>query len=930
MANVIPHDHVDDLPVVEPNQPNVVPVIQDLVFVDEDENPKEEEFKKEEEPQEEEDVDIEDEEDENELELTFPYEEADPLNRSPPTFDSEPEDVIEVDDTIEPDDETVPASVYEVVVSSTTSFHREDSDGKAKDKYYGKLILDLGNEVRSSVEQGTTAIENQVRKLGNAEERAECKKLKKELEEARGFVFEERPNESIDVLVKDEESPSSEPQRSLQSAPLTQAAVWRMVKESVDAAIAAERARQANTRNNARAVELRRWFEKTEMTFGISEYAEDKKTEMKKLMTMEFCHAEELQRTENELWNMEVKEYNMVSYTQRFNELALMYPRMVEPESQGNARAMTSAPNEGKVSSGSLPVCEHCFTRHVGQCMIKCHKCGKIGHEARPKEVEEARGRDYAIEDAEPQGLNVVTSTFLLNNPYASVLFDLGSDRSFIDSRFSSMLDIDPVKIDTSYEVELVDERIVSTNTVLKGCSYTLRKQDVDSQKCKEFQIDLVPGAAPVARAPYRLAPYEMRELSEQLLELLEKGFIRSSSSPWGASITRYDHFEFQVMPFRLTNAPVVFMDLMNQVCKPYLDKFVIVFIDDILVYFKDGKEHGKHLKIILKLLRNERLYAKFFSWEKVIAYASRQLKTHKENYTAHDLELGAVVFALRLRDLVMHESHKSKYCIHLGSDKMYQDLKLLYWWPNTKADIAMYVSKCLTCAKVKDEHHKPSGLLQQPEIPVVVSEPKILMANVISPDHVDDLPVVEPNQPDVILVIPEPVLVDEEGDPEEEEFEEEEEPQKEEDTNIDDEEDENDPELTFPYEEADHLNPLPPDFDSELEDVIEVEDTVEPEDETVPVSVHEVVNRLDAIGCNDFYHFVTQCNYVLTLPIMPPKSAPLTQAAVRRMIKESVDAAIAAERARQANARNNANGYRKAMGQVTTPVIENALLLDS
>ncbi|GKF43796.1 putative reverse transcriptase domain-containing protein [Tanacetum coccineum] len=70
------------------------------------------------------------------------------------------------------------------------------------------------------------------------------------------------------------------------------------------------------------------------------------------------------------------------------------------------------------------------------------------------------------------------------------------------------------------------------------------------------------------------------------------------------------------------------------------------------------------------------------------------------------------------LRDLIMHESHKSKYFIHPGSDKMYQDLKKLYWWPNMKAEIATYVSKCLTCAKVKAEHQKPSGLLQQPEIP--------------------------------------------------------------------------------------------------------------------------------------------------------------------------------------------------------------------
>ncbi|GKD59587.1 putative reverse transcriptase domain-containing protein [Tanacetum coccineum] len=70
------------------------------------------------------------------------------------------------------------------------------------------------------------------------------------------------------------------------------------------------------------------------------------------------------------------------------------------------------------------------------------------------------------------------------------------------------------------------------------------------------------------------------------------------------------------------------------------------------------------------------------------------------------------------LRTLVIHESHKSKYSIHHGSDKMYQDMKQLYWWPNMKADIATYVSKCLTYAKVKAEHQKPSGLLVQPEIP--------------------------------------------------------------------------------------------------------------------------------------------------------------------------------------------------------------------
>ncbi|GJT80782.1 putative reverse transcriptase domain-containing protein [Tanacetum coccineum] len=202
-----------------------------------------------------------------------------------------------------------------------------------------------------------------------------------------------------------------------------------------------------------------------------------------------------------------------------------------------------------------------------------------------------------------------------------------------------------------------------------------------------EFQIDLIPGAAPVARAPYRLAPSEMKELSEQLKELSNKGFIRPSSSPWGAPVlfvkkkdrslwmcidyrelnkltvknryplpriddlfdqlqgssvyskidlrsgyhqlrvreedipktafrTRYGHYEFQVMPFGLTNAPAVFMDLMNRVCKPYLDKFVIVFIDDILIYSKNKQEHEEHLKLILELLKKEELYAKFSKCE--------------------------------------------------------------------------------------------------------------------------------------------------------------------------------------------------------------------------------------------------------------------------------------------------------------------------
>nr|GFA90848.1 putative reverse transcriptase domain-containing protein [Tanacetum cinerariifolium] len=87
---------------------------------------------------------------------------------------------------------------------------------------------------------------------------------------------------------------------------------------------------------------------------------------------------------------------------------------------------------------------------------------------------------------------------------------------------------------------------------------------------------------------------------------------IKEEDIPITAFRTRYGHYEFRVMPFGLTNAPAVFMDLMNRVCKPYLDKFVIVFIDDILIYSKDKEEHEEHLKTILELLQKEQLYVKF------------------------------------------------------------------------------------------------------------------------------------------------------------------------------------------------------------------------------------------------------------------------------------------------------------------------------
>ncbi|GJV90241.1 hypothetical protein Tco_1538054 [Tanacetum coccineum] len=274
------------------------------------------------------------EEDENEPELTYPYEEVDPLNPPPLAFESEPDDEVEVEDAVESEDETVHTSISEVGESSTAPFLREDIDGLLP----GLMRRDINSLFRRMASFsrrlcGHETAHALLKKLGNAEDKVECKKLKKELEEARfsntflrmqnerverdlywtivrahefyqemirrGFMFEERPNEATNVSIEDEKSPSSESQGSPHDS-------------YVDAAIAVEQAKQANVRNDASrsgpvrgqdtapavrectfvgfmkynptvfcgvegAVELRRWFEKTKSVFKISECAEGKK-----------------------------------------------------------------------------------------------------------------------------------------------------------------------------------------------------------------------------------------------------------------------------------------------------------------------------------------------------------------------------------------------------------------------------------------------------------------------------------------------------------------------------------------------------------------------------------------------------------------------------------------------------------------------------
>ncbi|KAL4026616.1 hypothetical protein IC575_015052 [Cucumis melo] len=428
------------------------------------------------------------------------------------------------------------------------------------------------------------------------------------------------------------------------------------------------------------------------------------------------------------------------------------------------------------------------------------------------------QGKDFATNKTEAERAGtMVTGTIPVLGHYALVLFDSGSSHSFISSAFvlHARLEVEPLhhvlSVSTpSGECMLSKEKVKACQIKIAGhviegiLTSVVDTREVDvslpsepvvrdyldvfpeelpglpPHREVEFSIELEPGMVPISRAPYRMAPAELKEPKVQLQELLDKGFIRPSVSPWGAPVlfvkkkdrsmrlcidyrelnkvtvknryplpriddlfdqlqgatvfskidllsgyhqlrikdgdvpktafrSTYGHYEFIVMSFGLTNAPAVFMDLMNRVFREFLDTFVIVFIDDILIYSKTKVKHEEHLRMVLQTLRDNKLYAKFskcefwlkkgapFVWSNacedsfqnlkqklvtasvltvpdgsgsfviysdaskkglgcvlmqqgmVVAYASRQWKSHKQNYPTHDLELIAVVFALKI-----------------------------------------------------------------------------------------------------------------------------------------------------------------------------------------------------------------------------------------------------------------------------------------
>nr|GEV06077.1 putative reverse transcriptase domain, ribonuclease H-like domain, aspartic peptidase domain protein [Tanacetum cinerariifolium] len=363
---------------------------------------------------------------------------------------------------------------------------------------------------------------------------------------------------------------------------MTRAAIKKLVADSVASTLEAQAANMANTDNTTRntrqgtkgTVGLIRWFEQTELVFSRSNYTKDCKvkfatgtlteealswwnsfaqqirieeaykitwSEFKKLSIKKYCSRTEVKKIEDEFFNLTVKGNDLKTYIRIFQELTVLCPTMVPNSEKLMEVFIGGLPRsiEGNVTASKPQTLEEAIT---------------ITQRLMDQANNSAHGRAYLLKDKnDHQDSNVVTGMFLLNQHLARVLFDSGANNSFVSIPLASMLNIPPIILDTTYDIKMADGNLVGTNILIQGCTLILLNKDfkidlmpiklgsfdviigmdwlskyhariICDEKVVHIPIDgetlIIRGAAPVARAPYRLAPSELHELSDQLQEM--------------------------------------------------------------------------------------------------------------------------------------------------------------------------------------------------------------------------------------------------------------------------------------------------------------------------------------------------------------------------------------------------------------------------